>query len=103
MRAQFRCRAEQLVNIAFTVTDMDAALRRAEQPCRLAQVFQPANATNSRLPRLAMKERKFQLRLNLNLFSRRAALNTVLPRCRAVRHLPKAARATARYFRTASA
>jgi hypothetical protein len=40
--------------------------------------------------------------LNLNLFSRRAALNTVLRRCSAVRHIPKAARATARYFRTAS-
>lgn len=44
VRAEVVGQAEQLVDVALAITDMDAAPRRAEQRRRLTQVLQPAEA-----------------------------------------------------------
>src|SRR5205085_4760089 len=44
MSAQLLCYAEELVNVALPIADMDAPRRFAEQRRRLTHVFQPADA-----------------------------------------------------------
>src|SRR6266702_6400152 len=44
MRSSFPGRAEQLIDVALAITDMDASSRIAQQLCGLTDIVQPPNA-----------------------------------------------------------
>ncbi|MET4046104.1 hypothetical protein ABIC03_007843 [Bradyrhizobium sp. RT6a] len=44
MRSSFSSRAEQLIDVALAITDMDASFRIAQQLCGLPDIVQPPNA-----------------------------------------------------------
>lgn len=44
MRSSFASRAEQLIDVALAITDMDASFRIAQQLCGLPDIIQPSDA-----------------------------------------------------------